>query len=259
MRLTARVRGSVRLAAVGVLLGGLCVVLLVSGLFSRASARAGSRFRDRAIDATARALAWSSGMRVEIRGKPPEKPFILAANHLAYMDIVLVRLACGARFVSKSEVAQWPLVGRVASLTGAIFIERRNKKAIPRINDELADVLGSGAGVAVFPEGTSTAGASVGKFHAGLLAPAARSGFPVHTATIGYRTPYGPAADLVCWWGEMTFLDHLFRLLAMPFFEARITFAPEPVLNGDRKELADALREQVLLFFEPIQGAPHEL
>ena len=220
-----------------------------------------TKARDRASEAVvgpaARLVARIVGMRVEVIGRPPQPPFLLAANHLSYLDIVLVRRTCGAKFIAKSDVAGWPIIGALTRLAGTVFVDRRNKRDLKRIKKVMESVWESGSGLAIFPEGTSTAGSSVGSFLPGLLEEAAQSGRPVHTATIYYDAPAGhKPATALCWWGRMTFADHLYGVLRLPYFTARITFGDGPVVGSDRKSLADALRAQILTTFEPIPGAP---
>ena len=82
---------------------------------------------------------------------------------------------------------------------------------------------------------------------AGLLEPAARSGIPVHWATLSYRTPPGhpPAERAVCWWDDMPFLPHLIGLMRLRGFEARVVFGEAPVSGCDRKSLAQSLHAAV--------------
>lgn len=110
-----------------------------------------------------------------------------------------------------------------------------------------------GWGVVLFPEGTSTSGGSVGPFKPSLLEASAASGFPVHYAALNYRTtpPDEAAATAICWWGEMDFSPHLFKLAHLSQGEARVDFASEPVLLADRKLLAGALHRGVLSIFRP--------
>jgi 1-acyl-sn-glycerol-3-phosphate acyltransferase len=231
----------------------LALVALVSAPFPGYS----KRFKRGIVSVSNWAAMKILGMRVRIVGSPPRPPFILVANHLGYIDIVLVRLVVKAFFVSKAEIAAWPFVGWLTRLAGTLFLDRRNKRDLSRINSLLDAALGSGNGIVIFPEGTSSSGRDIKKFHSGLLAYPAMNGFPVHAAALHYSTSAGPdASHAVCWWGDMTFVDHLYRLLGLRGFDARITFAPEPLAHRNRKTLAAGLEEQVGELFEPVEGAP---
>ncbi len=218
----------------------------------------GQRVNRRIVSISNRSAMLILRMRVQIVGSPPKPPFILVANHLGYIDIVLVRLVVEAFFVSKAEIAAWPFVGWLTTLAGTLFLDRRSKRDLHRVNSLLDTILDSGNGIVIFPEGTSSSGHGVKVFHSGLLAYPAMTGFPVHAAAIHYSIPL-PDSDpshRICWWGDMTFVDHLYSLLSLPGFDARISFAPDPVVNDSRKELALSLAQQVEDLFEPIDGAP---
>jgi 1-acyl-sn-glycerol-3-phosphate acyltransferase len=105
----------------------------------------------------------------------------------------------------------------------------------------------------IFPEGTSSAGRTVEPFKPPLLALATRLGRPVHYAALSYRTPAGepPAYQAVCWWGGLPFPRHAWGLLQLQSVEATVRFAPDPILEPDRKRLAERLRQAVLAEFEP--------
>jgi 1-acyl-sn-glycerol-3-phosphate acyltransferase len=187
------------------------------------------------------------GMRIQVRGSAPRPPFVLVSNHLGYVDVVLLASVLRCVFVSKAEVRHWPVVGRLCASVDTLFIQREQKRDIPRVMRQMEQVLATGRGIVLFPEGTSSGGQEVLRFRAPLLDSASRAGRPVHLAAIAYRTPPGhpPASENVCWWGNMPFGPHVFNLLALPGFEARIAFGDEPILESNRKELADRLQREV--------------
>ena len=195
-----------------------------------------------------------SGMNVELVGIPPRPPFILVANHLSYVDIPAFRAVVEAVFVAKHEVRSWPLFGRVVRDMGTIFINRTNRRDIPRAGAEIIDRLEDGEGVIIFPEGTSSKGEMVLPFNSSLLEFAARRNLPVHYASITYKMSVADvkASEFVCWWDETVFLEHLWRLFSIPQFTAVINFGEVPVKLDDRKELAHVLRESVTKNFIPV-------
>ena len=154
----------------------------------------------------------------------PLPPFYLVSNHLSYLDIVVYGAVMPARFVAKQEVRNWPVVGFLARTMGTIFIDRTVKRDVVRVIDDLAGAVADGDGVVMFAEATSSPGQMVLPFRPALLEWAARSGQPVHYASVAYGTPAdGPPAHLaVCWWGEMTFGRHLVGSVACPWIEATV-------------------------------------
>ena len=95
----------------------------------------------------------------------------------------------------------------------------------------------------LFPEGTSTDGRQVCPLKPALLEVAARQGYPVHYARVSYRTPSDapPAHLAVCWWGDMEFGSHFVELCRLPGFQATVTFGAYPIVERDRKALAQKL------------------
>jgi 1-acyl-sn-glycerol-3-phosphate acyltransferase len=197
------------------------------------------------------------GARIEVEGSPPAPPFVLASNHLGYVDIMVLASQIDCVFVSRADVATWPVVGYLVSMVGTIFIDREAKRDIPRVLDLVYENLAHGRGIAIFPEGTTSDGSTVLRFRPALLEAAARSGVPVRCVSLTYRTPAGsaPARVAVCWWGEMTFWAHVLRLFRLPGFVAKVSFAPDSIHEKDRKRLAAAAREIVLRHFEPIPAS----
>jgi 1-acyl-sn-glycerol-3-phosphate acyltransferase len=194
------------------------------------------------------------GVRIRVEGSAPDAPFFLVSNHLSYLDIVVYAASMPARFVAKREVRGWPGLGFLAWVAGTIFIDRESKRDAVRVLDDLSRAVGEGDGIVVFAEATSTAGARVLPFRPALLEWAARNGYPVHYASIGYRTPPGgePAHLAVCWWGDMTFGDHLVGLARLPWIEATIRRGDAPITEHDRKRLADRLHQAVSEQFIPV-------
>ena len=195
-----------------------------------------------------------SHMKIEVVGTPPKPPFFLVTNHLSYTDIGAIRAAVQGVFVAKSEVKEWFLAGRICRDMGTIFIDRTNRRDIPRAGEMIIERLDAGEGVIVFPEGTSTKGEEVLQFNSSFLEFAARAEFPVSYASISYRTPEGEmlASRAACWWEDISFFAHLWRLFHVSEYTATITFGGNPVMNPDRKLLARELHRRVEESFTPV-------
>ncbi len=195
-----------------------------------------------------------SGMKIEVIGAPPRPPFFLVSNHLSYTDIPALRAVTEGVFVAKGEIESWFLAGRIVGDMGAIFINRNNRRDIPRAGTEIIKKLEDGEGVIVFPEGTSTKGETVLPFNSSFLEFAAKTDLPVSYASITYKTPNEEpkASEVICWWEDISFTAHIFRLFKLREFTAVITFGEEPIQNTKRKELAQALWEKVCEKFIPV-------
>lgn len=207
-----------------------------------------------------RSLARIIGMRRVIVGTPPEPPFCLVANHLSYIDVIVLHACTRGVLISRADVAKWPGIGFLARIAGTLFINRQRIRQIVDINDQIRGVLDRGDGILFFPEGTSTAGDDVSRFRSPLLNYPAALSYPVHFAAIDYKSDTFDVRMHVCWWADMTFVDHLYTLLMKPGFQARVRFGNDPIVQSDRKELAARLEEKVRALYEPVRNTPrHEI
>jgi 1-acyl-sn-glycerol-3-phosphate acyltransferase len=194
-----------------------------------------------------RGVARLLGMRITVKGAPPSGAFLLVANHLSYVDIVLLASQLEARFVAKQEVASWPGIGKLARAVNTLFVDRRFHRGALQTITEMEDAIRRGEGVVLFGEGTSSAGEDVLPIKSALLSRAAETSHPVHYATLSYMTPAAspPASEAVCWWGKMTLVPHLLMLASLPGFRATLTFGAGPLVDSDRRRLADRLRQAI--------------
>ena len=201
-----------------------------------------------------KSFVWISNMKIDVIGPLPKPPFFLVTNHLSYTDMAAIRAIVPGVFVAKAEIEDWFLAGRIVRDMGTIFIDRSNRRDIPRAGELIMERLDAGEGVIVFPEGTSTKGEEVLPFNSSFLEFAARRDLPVSYASVGYRTPPGelPASLAACWWEDISFFAHLWRLLHVTEYTAVIKFGPQPVVNKDRKVLAAELNRKVSDLFEPV-------
>ncbi|HPF13168.1 MAG: 1-acyl-sn-glycerol-3-phosphate acyltransferase [Planctomycetes bacterium] len=220
--------------------------------------RVSSKICHFAIRGWARSCLAIMGVDLRVAGEAPAPPFFLVSNHLSYLDIVVLHATCRARFLSKLEIAHWPVAGWLARLAGTLFIDRTQRRDVARAIPELRDALAAGDGVIIFPEGTSSAGSLVLPFHASLLQVPISLDMPTHWASLAYKTPEGsqPAFWSVCWWGDMPFASHFLKLLTLPRIQADLDFGAPPVEAGDRKALAAALHGAVTSRFRP-SAPPH--
>jgi 1-acyl-sn-glycerol-3-phosphate acyltransferase len=188
---------------------------------------------------------------------PVPKSGLLVANHLSYLDILVLASITPAVFVSKSEVRQWPLFGWLASLGGTVFIQRERRTHVGPVNREIAATMADGALVVVFPEGTSTNGDAVLPFRSPLLEPVMAGSHPIATAFLHYELDGGDARNEVCYWGDHTFFPHAMNLLGKRRVRATVCFGTFQRTTDDRKELALQLRQAVLELKEVSENGAH--
>lgn len=183
-------------------------------------------------------------VRVDVTGTPPRSG-LLVSNHLSYVDVLVLSSVLSCAFVSKDDVERWPLVGRLTDLAGTIYIDRNSRHDTRRINDTVAQRFASGQVVVIFPEGTSTDGSHVRPFYPSLLQSAIDARVPITPANIAYEVADGNAAADVCYWGDMVFMPHFWRLLGTKAVRATVRFGTARTYS-ERKTASLETREQVI-------------
>jgi 1-acyl-sn-glycerol-3-phosphate acyltransferase len=183
-------------------------------------------------------------VRVDVIGQRPSTS-LTVFNHLSYLDVLTIGAQGPVVFVAKSEVSRWPIIGRLARRLGTLFVVRDCRRDLVRVGGEMRAAVQGGQSIVLFPEGTSSNGRQVLRFRSGLLEAAVQNEWPVTPAFLGYRLDEADASVHVCWWGTMTLLPHLWRLLRFREIRATLCFG-DPILCRDRKELAQRLHEAVV-------------
>jgi len=247
-------RAAMRIPLIVIWSGLSYLVWLAGRTLTTGSADQQLRWRHRFLRGWSRGVARLFGMRIAIKGQPPTAPFFLVSNHLSYMDIILLYTCLDCVFIAKQDMRRWPAIGFLAHAMSTIWVNRESRRDAVRVLHEIDRAVGSGDGVVLFPEGTTSAGDGLLPWKAALLDWAARREYPVHCAVIHYRTgsDYPPAHLAVSWWGDMPFGPHAIALARLSGFDAEVAFLPSPVRAVERTALAELAREQILGHFVPM-------
>lgn len=171
---------------------------------------------------------------------------LYVANHISWLDIPCLRTVLDAAFVSKDDVRHWPLIGAMAHQAGTIFLQRGHSNAANEAADRMTWLLARRQPVIVFPEGTTSEGRTVHRFHARLFQAAVRTQGTVQAVAINYphRDGIHPRVPFV---GEDTLIGHLWRLLKVERIEVRLVFCTPLTSSGHkRRTLAIQTRVQIL-------------
>lgn len=187
------------------------------------------------------------GISLHMEGEAPQQgPLLLVANHLSWLDILVVHAARHCRFVSKSEVHHWPLIGPMAAAGGTLFIERASRRDAMRVVHHMAESLQRGDMLAIFPEGTTGDGSVLLPFHANLIQAAISAHAPVMPLGLQYVQANGQPSRAVLYIGDDTLVGSVLRTLGAPAFTARVRFGQVQEAQGrDRRQWAQDLHEAV--------------
>jgi 1-acyl-sn-glycerol-3-phosphate acyltransferase len=204
--------------------------------------------RDARVQAWAQQMLGVLGIPLQVEGRPPARgPMLLVANHLSWLDILVMHAARHCRFVSKADVKHWPLIGTLATGAGTLYIEREKRRDAMRVVHHIAESLNAGDIVAVFPEGTTGDGSALLPFHANLIQAAISAQSPVQPVALRFiDAASGADSDGPLYLGDDTLVGSLWRTLAGRPFVAQVRFGEPQVANGrDRRQWASDLRAAV--------------
>ncbi|MGH8504723.1 MAG: lysophospholipid acyltransferase family protein [Stenotrophobium sp.] len=229
------------------------IVHLLTGLLLAAAVKLDRRNRlrrERLMSGWCRGTLRILGIRVSIVGRPHDGARLTVANHVSWLDIMLIGACEPTRFVAKSEIRNWPVAGWLATATGAFYI-RRGKGGARALLGTLTPWLAAGGAVTVFPEGTTTDGTGVRDFHPRLFAAAIAAAVPVQPVAIRYGLGAG-GRKVAPFIGDDDLFSHVLRILREPALAAEVAYCA--ALDGagrSREQLTLAARQCIADIIAP--------
>jgi 1-acyl-sn-glycerol-3-phosphate acyltransferase len=170
-------------------------------------------------------------------------PIVIVANHISWLDIFVVLAHQPSRFIAKSEIRRWPVIGLLVTSVGTLYVDRTRRRDAARINDVVRDALASGDVVALFPEGTTTFGEDVLPFHGSLLQPVIDADGHVVPAAIRYYDEHGARSEAPAYVGDTSLMDSLRALVRARRSHVRLHLEPPFHAGGrHRREVAREAR-----------------
>jgi len=188
------------------------------------------------------------GIALRVEGTPRAGGTLMVLNHVSWLDIMAVHAVCPhARFVSKADVRQWPLVSRLVDAAGTLYLERERKRDALRVVHLMASALTAGEMVAVFPEGTTSDGRALLPFHANLLQAAIATGTPVQPVALRFSDRHDAVMSrAIEFVGETTLLQSLWRVAGGDDVTVHVQLLPTVASVGaERRALSESLRARI--------------
>ncbi len=189
------------------------------------------------------------GIHLKVIGQPVVSgPALIVSNHISWLDISVIHAARYCRFVSKSDIRQWPLIGMLATGAGTLYIERASRKDALRMVKDMADAMKEGDVVAVFPEGTTSDGRDLLPFHANLIQSAIQADAPVQPMSLKFiDADSGEPSYAPCYIGDDTLIGSMWRTLTASRIIAVVHFGEVQAAHGrDRRAWAHDLRQDII-------------
>lgn len=234
---------------------GSVTVPLLTRLLTGNSPRAVARLGSRATAFWARSVTRILGLRITASGRPRGETFIVASNHVSYLDIWVLASLYRCQFVAKQEIRGWPLFGWISRAAGTLFVDRETPRDAVRVIRKMRRFLDAGVSLTLFPEGGTSTGRSIRPFLPTLLEPAATARLPCYAAAVHYETPGepDPPTETICWARGQNFATHLWRIMRMKRIEVQVSFSEHPLSSHSRKELARLLWEDAMRRHVPLR------
>lgn len=201
----------------------------------------------RAVEVWARRMLVIIGIEVRVKGHPAQGPVLMAANHISWLDILVMHAACHCRFVAKSEIRSWPLVGMLTTGGGSLYIERASNRDAMRVVHQMAEALQQGDVLAVFPEGGTGDGITLLPFHANLLQAAISANAPIQPIALQFMDAHTLEISLApCYRDDDTLISSLWRTLCAPALLAQVRYGDKQFSDGrNRRAWAQDLQATV--------------
>jgi 1-acyl-sn-glycerol-3-phosphate acyltransferase len=234
-------------------LTAVAAVLLVALLALPAIALSGPRGRARLTRGLARAVLAALGVRHRASGRVPQRGALLVANHVSWLDVLVLLAYAPVRLLAKREVRDWPAIGALATAMGTVFIDRTRPRSLPGTVADVTAALADGGVVAVFPEGTTWCGRTGGTFRPAMFQAAVDAQAPVVPVALRFELADGTGTTIAAFLGDDTLWASVRRVVATRGLTVALRAQPAlyPMAGASRRALARAAAATVHPDAEP--------
>jgi 1-acyl-sn-glycerol-3-phosphate acyltransferase len=209
--------------------------------------------RVRVLQVFARALLRSIGVQQRTVGGLPRRGALLVANHVSWLDALVLLSSAPVLLLARCEIAGWPLIGRLTTAAGAVYIDRSRPLLLPATVAATAEALRNGSIVAVFPEGTTGCGQRLASFRPAMFQAAIDAGAPVVPVVLRYFAA-GDPTTAVAFVGDDSLVASVRRVIAIR--DVRVSMTSHPALHpadgASRRTLARTAAAVVAVPFQPV-------
>jgi 1-acyl-sn-glycerol-3-phosphate acyltransferase len=234
LRVTGRLIGVLGVLTVAV----AAIPLLILGLNGRGR---------RVTRLICRLLLRALGVRHHLRGHRPARAALVVANHVSWVDVLVLMAYLPVRLVAKREVRGWPVVGLLARAAGTIFVDRSRPHALPATIGQVEAALRGGCVVGLFAEGTTWCGTDGGRFRPAMFQAAVDAGTAVAPVSLRFRLSDGTATTVAAFIGDDSLLSSVLRVVSGHgiHVDLRMHQALYPAKGACRRALAHATQASI--------------
>jgi len=202
--------------------------------------------RDDAVRRWSGQLLQVLGVKLVVQGQARPGAKLIVSNHVSWLDIVAINSVVPSRFVSKAEVAAWPVVGYMVTAAGTLYLQRERRRDAMRVLGLMSTALREGYTVAVFPEGTTGDGRALMHFHANMLQAAIDAKEPVQPVALRYSDAVHDISPVAAFVGDTTLWQSLWGVVTARGLTVHVHVLPlQAAEHADRRALAQALSTQI--------------
>lgn len=175
-------------------------------------------------------VLWLINIKVKVLGKPrfDAKGVLYVCNHLSYVDISVLGSFIPGKFIAKSEISNWPLIGFLSKIGNTIFINR-NLSYLKKNKTLVKDQIINGENILLFPEGTTSDGNRILNFKSSMFFSLDKEDITIQPIVLKYRSLNGlpfnrNVKPIIAWYGDMDFKTHLLNLIKLFSISVTIIF-----------------------------------
>lgn len=195
------------------------------------------------------------GIDIQVHGTAAQRPVFVVANHISWLDIIIISSVLPVSFLSKAEIRKWPIIGTLAAKAGTLFIHRGSKNGAAEAVELVKVKLQAGHSVASFPEAKTTEGTSVEMFHARLFAAAIETETMIQPVALRYPPSRDDCSEkinpIVPYVAGPNLVQHAFKIMCAKHTIAEVTLCDAIKIEGQlRKDLAQSARDTIAQVIE---------
>ncbi len=177
---------------------------------------------------------------------------LVVANHASWLDIFALLAIQPMSFIAKQEISKWPLIGRIVTNGGSVYINRNNRKDSSTINQIITGKLQENVTVAFFPEARIVDGKNLQPFKAALFQSALDSQKPTLPICITYLNQDGSICDAPIYDNSVNLFQSLWQVVSVNGLIIRLDISP-PIASSaheSRFDLKEAAQTAIMQNFQ---------